>query len=138
MMVSIDDNNDPLYFTDDEIEPCRDSLWTSDHDNCTFPNLLPDQATPQISTQYHVFRADFGTLGWFLLMVSLVIVYYIRRQRLNETSDTGPNGYQIVTMKLGKQNQSSIDNPTGIEEAFDGCFCVANGLEGYSGHEGSL
>eukprot|EP00977_Amphora_coffeiformis_P001855 scaffold353_cov185-Amphora_coffeaeformis.AAC.83 len=140
MMVSIESNNDPLYYTDDENEPCRDSTRANNHGNCTtFPNLLPDEDTPQISSPCRVFRADWGTLGWFLLMVSFVIVYYIRRQRLNHTPDTSRNEYQVVSMKLAEHNQTPIiDSPTGIEEAFDGCFCVANGLEGYSGHERSL
>ena len=95
---------------------------------------------PQISSQHGVFRAELlGTFGWFLLMASLALVYYIRRQRSKRASGTNGNQYHIVSIKSVEKNEfPTIDSPTGIEEAFDGNFYKANGLEGYAGHEGSL
>ena len=141
-LMSIQENNDPLHLMDEK-EPCLDSIWATDHDNCTIsPSLLPDDDDiPQIIIHSGVFRADLGTLGWFALMALVIIgYYYVRRQRLALTSDTDHNGYKVVNMRLVENNrsQSNIDSSTGIEEAFDGCFSIADGLEGLSGHETSL
>jgi len=126
----------------DEKEPCLDAILTPDRDNCTlFPSLLPeDDDIPQIIIHSGVFRADLGTLGWFALMALLIMVYYVRRQRLAHVSDTGQSGYKLVSMRLVENNESptNIGSSTGIEEAFDGCFSIADGLEGLSGHERSL
>lgn len=138
------DDLDIIYSADEDEDPHQEFMWGDNHDDCsTFANALPDEPPISVSQPEGVFRAEFGKFGLFMLMALLLIVLRIRRRRLQQTFAASRSEYHVVNTTASKlveksaspiQEQCSAD----IENALGSDFCSANGLEGYSGHEGTL